>query len=118
MDPLGEAFEFFIPLGIQIEKDFNYVNTRIKFHSFRALKRYLKEKSLTHDLKKHQFENLLHRIFKRTINRSSESFFKKFNWPSDTKQNNFFDFFPKIVPDTQTVKMHLKLKIEVQIGDS
>ena len=35
---LGEKFKFFIPLGIQIEKDFNYINTRIKLQSFRALK--------------------------------------------------------------------------------
>ena len=51
VDPLGEKFEFFMLPGILIEKDFNYVDTRIKFHSFRALKRYLKEKNLTHDPK-------------------------------------------------------------------
>ena len=38
LGPLGEKFNFFIPLGIQIEKDFNYINTRIKLQAFRALK--------------------------------------------------------------------------------
>ena len=39
------------------------------------------------------------------------------NCLSDTKQNNFFEIFPKILLDAQMVKMHLKLEIEVQIGD-
>ena len=49
--PLGEKFKFFIPLGIQIEKDLSHINTRIKLQSFRALKRYLNEENLTHDRK-------------------------------------------------------------------
>ena len=47
--PLAEKFKFFIPLGIQIEKDLNYVNTRIKLQSFRALKRYLNDEIKQND---------------------------------------------------------------------
>ena len=46
IDPLEETFEFFIPMGIQIEKDYYYINTRIKFHSLKNsnnLKIYCKE---------------------------------------------------------------------------
>ena len=35
---LGEKFDFFIPLGIQIEIDFHPMYIRINFHSFGALK--------------------------------------------------------------------------------
>ena len=35
---LGEKFYIFNSLGIQIEIDFHPKNTRIKLHSFRALK--------------------------------------------------------------------------------
>ena len=41
---LGEKFDFFISLGIQIEIDFIPINTRIKLHLFRALKWYLMTK--------------------------------------------------------------------------
>ena len=45
---LEEKFAFFIPLGIQIEKDFNYINTRIKLQSFIDLKLHLNDESLIH----------------------------------------------------------------------
>ena len=48
---LGKKFKFFIPLGIQIEKSLNYINTRIKLHSE----------------KQQQFENLLQRIYNHTF---------------------------------------------------
>ena len=46
VSPLGEKFEFFIPMGIQIEKDFYCINTSIKLHSLKNsknLKIYCKE---------------------------------------------------------------------------
>ena len=48
---LGKNFKFFIPLGIQIEKSLNYINTIIKLHSE----------------KQQQFENLLQRIYNHTF---------------------------------------------------
>ena len=48
---LGKKFKFFIPLGIQIKKSLNYINTIIKLHSE----------------KQQQFENLLQRIYNHTF---------------------------------------------------
>ena len=45
--PLGQKLE----LEMQIEKDLNYINTRIKLQSFRALKRYLNDENMAHDRK-------------------------------------------------------------------
>ena len=45
---LGQKFNFFIPLGTQIEIDFHSANKRIQLHSFIALKWYLNDKSLKH----------------------------------------------------------------------
>ena len=50
-----ETYDFQIlgneALKIQIEKDLNYINTRIKLQSLRALKQYLSEENLTHNRK-------------------------------------------------------------------
>ena len=46
--PFGKKIKCFIALGIQIEKDLNYLNTRIELQSIRALKRYLHNENLTH----------------------------------------------------------------------
>ena len=46
VSPSGEKFEFFIPLRIQIEKDFNYIDTGIKPYFYRALKPYLNDENL------------------------------------------------------------------------
>ena len=48
MDPLGGKFDFFSPSGFEIESDFDYRNSKIKFYFVRALKCYLNEKNLTH----------------------------------------------------------------------
>ena len=48
---LEEKFKFFIPLGIQIEKDLNYINTINRFQSFRALKLYVNDGNMTNDRK-------------------------------------------------------------------
>ena len=45
---LRKKFTFFIPLGIQIEKAFNYINTR---QSSKALKLHLNDENLIHDRK-------------------------------------------------------------------
>ena len=46
---LGEKFKLFILLGLQFEKDLNYINKRIKLQSLRVLKRYLNDENLIHD---------------------------------------------------------------------
>ena len=40
-----------IPLGIQIEKDFNYINTRIKLWPSKVLKVYVNYENLIQDRK-------------------------------------------------------------------
>ena len=66
--PLGRKFKLFIPLGIQIEKDLNNINTRMKLQSsFRALKRYLNDESLTHDRKTATFKKFTEQDYNRTI---------------------------------------------------
>ena len=46
--PLEEKFEFFSLLGLKIQRNFDLETTKIKFHSVRALKRYLNERNLIH----------------------------------------------------------------------
>ena len=46
--PLGGKFDFFSPLRFEIQSDFDYRTSKIKFYSVRALKYYLNEKNLTH----------------------------------------------------------------------
>ena len=46
--PLGGKFNFFSPSGFEIQSDFDYITSKIKFHSVRALKCYLNEKNLIH----------------------------------------------------------------------
>ena len=43
--PLGEKFDFFNPLGSDIQWGSHYETSKIKFHLLRALKRYLKTKN-------------------------------------------------------------------------
>ena len=45
----ARKFEFLILLGILIEKDFHYFNTRTKLQSFKALEQYLNGEIMTHD---------------------------------------------------------------------
>ena len=47
--PIEKKFTFFIPLEIQIEKDFNYINARIKLQSSKASKLHLNDENLIHD---------------------------------------------------------------------
>ena len=47
--PLGGKFNFFSPSGFEIQRDFDYRSSKIKFYSVRALKCYLNEKNLMHD---------------------------------------------------------------------
>ena len=54
-------------MGFKIQSNFNLETTKIKVHLIKALKRYLNEKNLTHVEKQQQFENLVHRVFKRTV---------------------------------------------------
>ena len=44
--PLGGKFDFFNPLGFEIQSEFDYRTSTIKFYSVRALKCYLNEKIL------------------------------------------------------------------------
>ena len=44
-----EKIHIFIPLGIQIEKDFNYMNTRIKLQSSKTSKLHLNDENRIHD---------------------------------------------------------------------
>ena len=44
--PLGGNFDFFSPSGFEFESDFDYNTSKMKFQSFRVLKRYLNEKRL------------------------------------------------------------------------
>ena len=66
---LGEKLYYLISLRIQIEVDFHFANTRIKFHLFGTLKLYLYDKSLKHGRKTATIKskNFLHRICNRTI---------------------------------------------------
>ena len=47
--PLGGKFDFFSPSGFEIQSDFDYRTSKIKFYSVRALKSYVNEKNLIHD---------------------------------------------------------------------
>ena len=44
--PLGGKFDFFSPSGFEIQSDFDYRTSKIKFYYVRALKCYLNEKNL------------------------------------------------------------------------
>ena len=44
--PLGGKFDFFSPLGFEIQSDFDYRNSKIKFYFVRALICHLNEKNL------------------------------------------------------------------------
>ena len=44
MNLLREKFEFFSPLRFEIQINFDYETSKIRFHSIRASKRYLNEK--------------------------------------------------------------------------
>ena len=46
--PLGGKFDFFSPLGFEIQSEFDYRTSKIKFYSVRALKCYRDEKNLIH----------------------------------------------------------------------
>ena len=46
--PLGENFDFFSLFGFDIQSNFDYRTSRIKFYSVRSLKCYLNEKNLIH----------------------------------------------------------------------
>ena len=46
--PLGGKFDFFSPSGFEIQSDFDYRSSKIKFYFVRALKCYLNEKNLIH----------------------------------------------------------------------
>ena len=45
---LGGKFDFFNPSGFEIQSDFDYRTSKIKFYSVRALKCYVNEKNLMH----------------------------------------------------------------------
>ena len=45
---LGGKFDFFSPSGFEIQSDFDYRTSKIKFYSVRALKYYPNEKNLIH----------------------------------------------------------------------
>ena len=45
---LGRKFDFFSPSGFEIQSDFNYRTSKIKFYSVRTLKCYVNEKNLIH----------------------------------------------------------------------
>ena len=55
---MGERFKLFIPFGIHIQRDLDYINTTIQLQSFGALKRYMNYENLTHDLKKENSNSL------------------------------------------------------------
>ena len=46
--PLGRKFDFVSPSGFEIQNDFDYRTSTIKFYSERALKCYPNEKNLIH----------------------------------------------------------------------
>ena len=48
VDPLGRKFDFFSSSGFEIQTDFDYRTSKIKFYSVRTLKCYLNEKNLIH----------------------------------------------------------------------
>ena len=63
---LGEKFKFFIPLGIKIEEDLNYINTKLS-SSLWELKNDTWMTKISHMVEKQQqLENLLNRIYNRT----------------------------------------------------
>ena len=47
--PLGGKFDFFSPLGFEIQSDFDYRTLKLKFYSVKAFICYLNEKNLIHD---------------------------------------------------------------------
>ena len=62
--PLGGNFDFFSPSGFEIQSDFDYRTSKIKFYSVRALKCYLNEKNLIHGRVTATIPNLVHRFLK------------------------------------------------------
>ena len=46
--PLGENFDFFSPLGSEVQTNSDNKTQKIKLYSVRALKRHLSEKNLIH----------------------------------------------------------------------
>ena len=63
--PFKGKFNFFSPLGFEIQSNFDYRTSKIKFYSFRALKYCLNEK------------NLIHGQVKATISKFSPQIFLK-----------------------------------------
>ena len=45
---MGGKFDFFSPSAFEIQSDFDYRNSKIKFYFVRALKCYLNEKNMIH----------------------------------------------------------------------
>ena len=96
---LGEKCNFY-SLGILIEKDLNYFNTRIKLQSFGALIRYLNHENLTHDGKTKTIKKFLNRIHNRTVPTHLDSLARfdsesKWAWPKLT-QAQLDSFWPNL----------------------
>ena len=67
--PLAGKFDFFGLSGFEIQRDFDYKVSKIKFYSIRALKQYLNEKDLIHvQVTTTISQNLVHRFLKCTLN--------------------------------------------------
>ena len=65
--PLGGKFDFFSPSGFEIQSDFGYRTSKIKFNSIRALKCYLNEKNLIHGRVTATFSKFNPQIFETYI---------------------------------------------------
>ena len=65
VSPLGKNLIYFSPLGFVIQKNCDSETSEFKLHSFRAFQRYQIDKNP--DEEQHQFFNLVHVVFKRTL---------------------------------------------------
>ena len=64
---LGGKFDFFSPSGFEIQSDFDYRTSKIKFYSVRALKCYLNEKNLIHGRVTATISKFSSQLLKRTL---------------------------------------------------
>ena len=64
--PLREKLDFFSPSGFEIQSEFDYRTSKMKFYSVRALKCYVNEK------------NLIHRRVAATISKLSKQIFEMY----------------------------------------
>ena len=67
VSPFRKYLIYFSPLGFVLQKNYDSETSEFKLHSFRAFRQYLTGKSQRLVEEQHQFFNLVHVVFERTL---------------------------------------------------